>query len=141
MGFATTRENKAICHGGTFPCEAAELAHIHLDFGKRRAAFQWHHQIEDAGGDTLGFEVRVEVFWRKAECLGERSFLYFCGFEGGFSLRHGDAVRPAVFEADLDRKNSCAGLLHEVHAALLFRDEAEFREEKPRADDGMACEF
>ena len=48
MGFATTRDNEAIRHGGTFPRETAEFDHIHLDFGERGAVFQWHHQIEDA---------------------------------------------------------------------------------------------
>jgi hypothetical protein len=43
-------------------------------------------------------------------------------------------------KSDFNGQNSCAGLLPNVDGAFLRGNDAELREKKPRADDGMSRE-
>ena len=67
--------------------------------------------------------------------------LSFAGRKTAGDLGHDDALGAAVFETDFDGQNACAGLLHDVHAAFLGGNDAEFGEQEPGADDRMAGEF
>ena len=72
---------------------------------------------------------------------GEGFLVDFRGTKRRFLLRHGNALRTALLEANLHRQNARAGLLQDVYAAFLCRNDAQFGEQEPRADDGMAGEF
>ena len=85
--------------------------------------------------------MRIEIFRREAQRFSKRSFLEFHGAERCLGLRHRDTLRTAVLEPDFDGKHAGAGFLHDMHAAFLCGNNAQLREKKPRADDGMAGEF
>ncbi len=56
-------------------------------------------------------------------------------------MRHGDALRPAILESDLHWQHAGAGLLHDVDAAFLSRNYAEFRQQEPSADYRVSGQF
>ena len=58
--FAVAAECEAVGHRRVFAEQLAQLKHVHGDFAERGAIPERHHEIEDAGGDALGIEMRIE---------------------------------------------------------------------------------
>ena len=111
------------------------------NFPERLAVAQRHHQVEDPGGDEFRLEFGIEIFQRKSQRFRQLFLVDLGWLEGGFFLRHGDALRAAVLEPNFHGQNSGAGLLHDVHAAFLRGNHAEFGQKEPCANDRMAGEL
>ncbi len=85
--------------------------------------------------------MRIEIFRAQAERFGESSLLKFDGTECRHCLRHGDALRSAILETNLNGKDAGARFLHHVYAAFLCGNDAQFRKKKPSANDWVAGKF
>src|SRR5882724_3021204 len=140
-GFAVAAQGEAVGHGGVRTLEFSQLAHVHRDFAQSGAIAQRHHESENAGGNEFGIELRVEILGRKSQSCSEFFLIDLRTSENRFFLGHGDALWAAVLEANLDRQNAGSRLLQDVNAAFLRRNNAQLREEKPRADDRVAREL
>ncbi len=87
------------------------------------------NSIGSDGARSLGFRPSAAASVARVNVRARET----CG-----PLRHGDAHRAAVVKRQFHGKNSGAGLLQDVHAAFGSGDDAEFSEQEPRADYGMA---
>ena len=109
-------------------------------FASTDAAAHRNHQVGNSGGDEFDGQRRRQVAGFQTECCGKRSARKRRAREAGRPLRHGDAHRAPIVKREFHGKNSGAGLLQDVHAAFGCGYDAEFRQQKPRADHGMARE-
>src|SRR5215467_2867036 len=103
--FAVGVQREAISHRGIFALQLPQVDHAHRDFAERRATAQRHHQVENARGNKFRFEFRIEIFRRKSKRGRKFLLVKFRGFKERFLLRHRDAVRPAILEANLHGQN------------------------------------
>src|SRR5580700_491960 len=139
--FAVASRCEAVGHGGIFSEQLAKLKHIHADFSEPCAIPERHHEIEDASRNALGIEMRIEIFRGQAQRFGQSRFFKLDGTECGFRLRHGDSLWAAILETNFDGKDAGTRFLHHVYPAFLCRNDAQFGEKKPRANDRVAGKF
>src|SRR5271156_2705185 len=133
-------DGKTVGHGSVRRDQLREGAHVHLNFSENRAASNRNHQVGNTGGNEFDGQRGHQVAGLEAESGGERGAAERRARETRGLLGHGDADWTPVVKSEFNRKNSGAGLLQDVHAAFGGRDYAEFGEQKPGADDGMAGE-
>ena len=117
-----------------------ESGHIHLDFCEHRAAADRNHEVGNSCGSKFDGQRGRQVAGLQAERGRESGARKWRAGEARGALRHGDTHGAAVVKSEFDGKNSGAGLLQDVHAALRGGNDAKFGQQKPRADDGMAGE-
>src|SRR5262249_36847750 len=75
--------------------------------------------VEDARRDYLRLQFRIKIFRGKSKCGGQFFLVDFRGLKNRLFLRHSDALRPAILEADLHWQNSRARFLKNGYAPFL----------------------
>ena len=124
-------QGKTIRQSPLFAEQSRKLNHIHLNFGKaarfRSGTIKLKIPVETNSGSSSG----AKSFGGQAQSRCQFFFFELGGFERRFLLSHGHALRPAIFETNLHRQNSRAGLLHDVNATFLRGNDAKFRKKKP----------